>query len=322
MSTRRHFLALGAAAGAAAVLPAPLAAHAATPGAPPRPDRPLAPEALTVEDLARAEAVIGLKFRPEQRELMLPDVTGRLENYAAIRANEPANAVEPVLTLDLPAPPEPLAGMTVRIPARVSMSPSETDLAFASIPELAALLRARRVSSVELTQLALDRLKRFDPQLKATVSLLEERALATARERDADLARGLDLGPLHGIPYGAKDLLSARGAKTTWGATPFRDQVIDEMPNAQIAEAVQQLDSDDAVYLLEDLDAAEQSDILAQVPASDRAQILKSLEYPEDSAGRLMQTEFIAVPPFWSVGQTIDYMRETDDLPEDFSAVF
>ncbi|MEL6288202.1 MAG: magnesium transporter [Pseudomonadota bacterium] len=101
-----------------------------------------------------------------------------------------------------------------------------------------------------------------------------------------------------------------------------RDQVIDEMPNAQIAEAVQQLDSDDAVYLLEDLDAAEQSDILAQVPASDRAQILKSLEYPEDSAGRLMQTEFIAVPPFWSVGQTIDYMRETDDLPEDFSAVF
>lgn len=227
MSTRRHFLALGAAAGAASMLPAPLAAHAATPGAPPT-SRPLAPEALTVDDLAHAETVIGLSFRPEQRELMLPNVSERLENYAAIRASEPANSVEPVLTLDLPAPPEPLAGMTVRIPSRVGFTPSETDLAFASIPELAALLRARRVSSVELTQLALSRLERFDPQLKATVSLLEDRALATARERDDDLARGLDLGPLHGIPYGAKDLLAARGAKTTWGAMPFREQVIDE----------------------------------------------------------------------------------------------
>ncbi|MEM6326865.1 MAG: amidase [Bacteroidota bacterium] len=231
MPSRRDFLALGAAAGAATVLPTPLAAHAAAPGAPP-PSR-LGTEAgaladLTTEDLAHAEAVIGLSFRPEQREMMLPDVQGRLEGYRTIREQEPENAVVPILTLDLPLPPAPREGMTVRFPTRVTSSPSETDLAFASIPELAVLLRARRVSSVELTQMALDRLTRFDPQLKATVSLLEERALRTARERDADLARGLDLGPLHGIPYGAKDLLSAVGAPTTWGAMPYREQVIPE----------------------------------------------------------------------------------------------
>ncbi|MGI9404884.1 MAG: magnesium transporter [Hyphomicrobiaceae bacterium] len=101
-----------------------------------------------------------------------------------------------------------------------------------------------------------------------------------------------------------------------------RDQVIEAMPNAQVAEAVRELESDDAVYLLEDLDEAEKSDILAQIPAVERVQIERSLEYPEDSAGRLMQTEFIAVPPFWSVGRAIDHMRETDDLPDTFSEVF
>ena len=230
MPSRRQFLALGAAAGAATVLPAPLAAHAATPGAPPR--APLAPEApredVTVEDIAHAETVLGLSFRPEQRELMLPDVNWRRGTYETIRENEPPNHVAPLLAPDFPAPPAPRGPMRVRIPERVRMTPSEADLAFASLPELAALLRARRVSSVELTELFLGRLKRYDPELKVVISLLEERAMNTARARDADLARGLDRGPLHGIPYGAKDLLAARGARTTWGAEPYREQVIDE----------------------------------------------------------------------------------------------
>ena len=109
------------------------------------------------------------------------------------------------------------------------------------------------------------------------------------------------------------------GEEFNVGALPeldetVRDQIIDEMPNAQVAEAVRELDSDDAVYLLEDLDEADKSDILAQLPVAERAQIERSLEYPEDSAGRLMQTDFIAVPPFWSVGQTIDFMREAEGL--------
>ncbi len=101
-----------------------------------------------------------------------------------------------------------------------------------------------------------------------------------------------------------------------------RDQVLEAMPNEKVAEALQQLDSDEAVYLIEDLDKKEQSDILAKLPSFERAALERSLEYPEDSAGRLMQTDLIAVPPFWSVGQTIDHMRTTADLPDRFYEVF
>lgn len=103
---------------------------------------------------------------------------------------------------------------------------------------------------------------------------------------------------------------------------PVRDQVIDALPNEQVAEAVRELESDDAVYLLEDLNEPDKQDILDKLPESERAALELSLDYPEDSAGRLMQTDFIAVPPFWSVGQTIDYMREDDDLPSSFSKIF
>ncbi len=101
-----------------------------------------------------------------------------------------------------------------------------------------------------------------------------------------------------------------------------RDQVLGAMPNEQVAEALQQLDSDEAVYLLEDLDKQEQSDILAKLPLFERAALERSLEYKEDSAGRIMQTDLIAVPPFWSVGQTLDFMQEADDLPERFYEIF
>lgn len=103
---------------------------------------------------------------------------------------------------------------------------------------------------------------------------------------------------------------------------PVRDQIVEELPNEQLAAAVRELDSDDAVYLLEDLDEEDQSDILAQLPADERALLQKSLQYPEDSAGRIMQADVITVPPFWSVGQTIDYMRETEDLPHSFSEIY
>jgi magnesium transporter len=97
-----------------------------------------------------------------------------------------------------------------------------------------------------------------------------------------------------------------------------REEILDDLPNDAIAEGVRDLDSDDAVYILEDLAEEDQEEVLARLPALDRVSIEKSLDYPEDSAGRRMQTEFIAVPPFWSVGQTIDFMRDTADLPERF----
>lgn len=128
-------------------------------------------------------------------------------------------------------------------------------------------------------------------------------------------------------PNARADFVTAMGERLDFDVyseidEAVRDQLAEELPNAQLAIAVRELESDDAVYLLENLDAEDQTDILAQVPESDRANIQRSLEYPDDSAGRLMQTDFIAVPPFWNVGQAIDYMRENESLPDRFAEVF
>lgn len=102
----------------------------------------------------------------------------------------------------------------------------------------------------------------------------------------------------------------------------IRLDIIEALPNAKIAEALGDLDSDDAVYILEDLDEEDQKEILAALPFTERVRLRRSLDYPEDTAGRRMQTEFVAVPPFWTVGQTIDYMRDEEDLPDSFSQIF
>lgn len=102
----------------------------------------------------------------------------------------------------------------------------------------------------------------------------------------------------------------------------IRAEIVDQLPNEQIAQAVQELDSDDAVYILEDLDVEDQDEILAQLPFTERIRLRRSLAYAEETAGRRMQTEFVAVPPFWTVGQTIDYMREEQNLPERFTQIF
>ncbi|MCB1504911.1 MAG: magnesium transporter [Hyphomicrobiaceae bacterium] len=101
-----------------------------------------------------------------------------------------------------------------------------------------------------------------------------------------------------------------------------RDQLSEALPNELLAEAVKELDSDDAAYLLENLEDADKQEILAQLPTSDRAALERNLEYPEETAGRLMQAHFVAVAPFWTVGQVIDYMRDTEDLPDTFSEIF
>ncbi|MES0809215.1 magnesium transporter [Roseibium sp. SCPC15] len=101
-----------------------------------------------------------------------------------------------------------------------------------------------------------------------------------------------------------------------------RLQVLEDLPNEVIAEGLEDLDSDDAVYILEDLDEDDQAAILEELPYADRAQLQKALDYPEESAGRRMQSEFIAVAPFWTVGQTIDYMREARDLPDSFYEIY
>ena len=164
--------------------------------------------------------------------------------------------------------------------------------------------------------------------LHAVASALDENDAAKVRElalplHEADLADLIQMLR----PEQRTLLIETLGEDFKAAALPeldeaVRDQVLETMPTEQVAEAIQQLDSDDAVYVIEDLDKQEQSDILAKLPSFDRATLLRSLEYPEDSAGRIMQTDLIAVPPFWSVGQTIDYMREAEDLPDRFYEVF
>jgi magnesium transporter len=159
---------------------------------------------------------------------------------------------------------------------------------------------------------------------------------AAIADRDT-LTLGKDVGDLHQselgdllealLPEQRRALVDLLGADFDFSALTEVDEairldIVDNLPNAQIARAVQELDSDDAVYILEDLDQADQDEILAQLPFTERIRLRRSLDYPEESAGRRMQTEFVAAPPFWTVGQTIDYMREDNNLPDRFSQIF
>jgi Asp-tRNA(Asn)/Glu-tRNA(Gln) amidotransferase A subunit family amidase len=160
------------------------------------------------------------------------------------------NSVAPAFVFD-PVP----AGMkldTVRKPMRMSKAANvrslaggdENALAFASVRELAELVKTRTVTSVQLTKLYLARLKKYDPQLHCVITLTEERALKQAAAADAEIAAGKYRGPLHGIPWGAKDLLAVKGYRTTWGAAGFEEQTFD-----YDATVVERLDAAGAVLV-------------------------------------------------------------------------
>ncbi|MBX9925990.1 MAG: magnesium transporter [Hyphomicrobiaceae bacterium] len=102
----------------------------------------------------------------------------------------------------------------------------------------------------------------------------------------------------------------------------IRDELTEALPNELLAQAITELDSDDAAYLLDGLEAQDQEEVLAQLTTADRAAVERNLDYPEETAGRVMQAELVAVPPFWTVGRVIDHMRETVDLPETFAEIF
>lgn len=187
---------------------------------------------ITKEMLQDAEQVAGLEFSDEERDLMLRGLNGNLESYERLREVELPNSVAPALYFN------PLtAGASVDVPrrpsrrsvVRVDGAPSDLEeLAFRPVTHLAALVEARLVSSEDLTRMYLGRLKKYGPKLECVITLTEDLALEQARRADAEIAAGGYKGPLHGIPWGAKDLLAVPGYKTTWGAMPYKDQVIDE----------------------------------------------------------------------------------------------
>ena len=155
-----------------------------------------------------------------------------ISNYRDIRDYKLPNSTPPALQFN-PLPygfriPDPTPSIFWEIPTDVEKPSREADLAFLSIPELASLIRSGEISCLALTELYLNRLKRYDPQLHCVVTLTESYAIEQARKMDAELAQGKDRGILHGIPYGAKDLFSFKGYPTTWGAGAYKEQELDE----------------------------------------------------------------------------------------------
>lgn len=203
---------------------------------------------ITSEMVARAAEVAGLTFTDEEREMMLQGLEGNLQSYEALRSIEIPNEVPPALHFD-PAPPakRPERGEgTVRRSRRPTLLKPGTveEVAFWPVTDLAELIRTRQVSSEELTRMYLDRLERHGSTLEAVITLLPNRALAQARRADQEVARGEIRGPLHGIPWGAKDLLAVEGYPTTWGASPFQSEM-----RAGDATVVRRLDDAGAVLV-------------------------------------------------------------------------
>jgi Asp-tRNA(Asn)/Glu-tRNA(Gln) amidotransferase A subunit family amidase len=221
MNRRRFLAGLSAAGVGSTLLPGALVAVAQD------------ADEITVEMLGAAQRVAGLHFGPDE----LQRIVGRLNrpggsgpDVETLRAAALGNGAPSALVFN-PVPP----GMTLpteRHPMRretvaVSRPAGDEALAFLPVTHLATLVETGQVTSSELTELYLGRLKRYDPTLHCVVSYTEELARAQAKRADEEIAAGRYRGPLHGIPWGAKDLLSVRGTQTTWGASPYRDQTLD-----------------------------------------------------------------------------------------------
>jgi len=183
------------------------------------------------EMVAEAEKLSGLQFTDEERDLMLEGLQDYLDSYKKIRDVSIDNSVAPALYFNPLLP-----GMTfdktrrdmVRSPVgKVKRPKNLEDVAFWPVTRLSELIRTRQVKSVELTQMYLQRLKKFDPTLQCVVTLTEDLAMKQAKQADEEIAAGHYRGPLHGIPWGGKDLLAKKGYKTTWGAMPYKEQVLD-----------------------------------------------------------------------------------------------
>jgi Asp-tRNA(Asn)/Glu-tRNA(Gln) amidotransferase A subunit family amidase len=193
------------------------------------PDDPKKP--LTTEMVEVASNVFGLEFTPAERDSMLDNLNNARTNYEALRKIDLPNDVAPALYFN-PLPtgftmPTGPSSFKASPAGKVTLPANRDELAFYTVGQLGELIRTKQISSVELTQFFLNRLKTNDPKLHCVITLTEEVALSQAKRADAELKAGKYRGPLHGIPYGAKDLLAKKGYKTTWGAAPYKDQTID-----------------------------------------------------------------------------------------------
>lgn len=187
--------------------------------------------AITPEMIQQAEWIAGLQLTEEERKSTAKALQQTARSLETMRKIPLDNSVPPAIVFN-PTPgqtsDERPTGTVTPLEQAAPKRPDSTDtLAFLPISELAALLRTRQISSVELTKLYLQRLKQYDPALHCVVTFTEELALKQAEQADRELAAGRYRGVLHGVPWGAKDLIAYPGHPTTWGATPYKGQTID-----------------------------------------------------------------------------------------------
>ena len=206
-------------------------------------------KSITRQQVQGAANIMGMEMTNQEIDSLMPDLERFREGYIKNRQKKLDNSVVPALTFD-PVPGQYITkmgrrnGVSITSPGKVEMPENKEDLAWYSIQQLGLLIKEKKITSVELTKFFIQRLKKFDKELKCVVTLTEDLALAQAKKADEALATGNYLGPLHGIPYGIKDLFATKKYKTTWGAAPFKEQVLD-----YDAAVVQKLEAAGAVLV-------------------------------------------------------------------------
>lgn len=202
---------------------------------------------ISRSDIRHAQKIFGIEFTASQIGTMKEYLNRNREGFDSMRADPVSYDVVPALLfnpfpMDFEMPKEgPIA---IEIKEDVALPENLSELAYFSVADLAVLIKSQQISSLDLTQFFLDRMKKYDDELKAVITVLEDRALEQARKMDEELAAGKYRGLLHGIPYGTKDLMAVAGYKTTWGAEPYKNQVIDDT-----ATVIQQLDDAGAILI-------------------------------------------------------------------------
>jgi len=219
ITSRRRFLTKGAAFTAAAVS-LPVIAKDDT-----------AKQSITLDTLEDAERLFGLEYTKEENQQMLDALNNQMDKLEDLRAMEQENGLAPAMTFDPRLPYADYGSQDSKVtlaPSKASFAgKTDEDIAFASIKDQAIWLREGKISSEQLTNIYLKRIKKHGAQLECFVTVTADLALKQARRADRELKAGNIRGPLHGIPYGLKDLFDTKGIKTTWGATPFKDRTPD-----------------------------------------------------------------------------------------------
>lgn len=191
----------------------------------------LAQDSITIADIHSAEKIISLRFTEAKEDSLLGSVQDKAKEYDKMHRYSLDNSI-PVTMAESPLLPymhfnKKQLPVKFNIPAGVNLPANKNDLAFYSIPQLASLIKNKKISSVELTKFFINRLKKYGDTLQCVISLTEDIAMQQATEADKEIAAGHYRGLLQGIPYGLKDLFAVKGTKTTWGAEPYKNQIID-----------------------------------------------------------------------------------------------